>query len=84
MADGYENHLRNPKTGRKIISNFITATVIGSKASQTEVLAKMLIQSDLGQAKKLLANTSTTGLVVDDKGKVIRLANFNDYEINKG
>ncbi|MEM7274744.1 MAG: FAD:protein FMN transferase [Actinomycetota bacterium] len=80
-AHGPQHHLRDPVTGGPLERGLVTATVIGATATQAEVLTKVALSADAGEAASLLAPTGATGLLVDRQGRLHRLPGLDRFRV---
>ena len=78
---GEEHHLRDPRTGRSLSSGVVSASVIGARAEQAEVLAKLAIAVGHQRAIDELVTREATGLLVLDGGSIVELPGFDGFAL---
>lgn len=76
---GVEHHLRDPVTGAPLDSGLVSVTVISARATQAEVITKLILAAGPGAAALVGAGHGVTGLTVAEDGTTTALAGFEPF-----
>lgn len=77
--DGDRHHLIDPGSGRSTGTDLRSATVIGARATQCEILATAAIGLGLAGATQLIESHDACGLLVDRDGALHAVGSIEDF-----